>query len=193
MGEAKRRREYRERAYAEARPVGRPEVCPGCGSKRIRYFSPAALARAARGRKGAPPAPECEIAGCFTCRAIWEPFPKAYIEDEVAAEPCDNCAFRPGSPEQADADEWRALIDQLRPDEHGWFSGRFYCHKNVPIDQAQGAGNFLFPRRPDGTPDITRMRVCSGFLRVFWALAEKQERDSAAGDGAQEDASLTHP
>jgi hypothetical protein len=30
-------------------------------------------------------------------------------------EPYDNCAFRPGSPEQADTAKWKELIAKLRP------------------------------------------------------------------------------
>jgi prophage regulatory protein len=42
---------------------------------------------------------------CLSCSAIWEALPSLYVEDPVCAEPCDNCAFRPGSPEQRDTAE----------------------------------------------------------------------------------------
>ena len=124
--------------------------------------------------------------GCYNCKAAWEPFPlEGYIEDEVCAEPCDNCAFRPGSPEQEDKAEWKALIDTLRPDGDGWFQGRFYCHKEVPIDLSKGPSNFLYPQKPgpDGALvwDTSKMRTCSGFLRMFWALQAKQEAENPDG------------
>jgi len=129
---------------------------------------------------------------------VWEPFPAAgYIEDPVCAQPCSNCAFRPGSPEQADKEGWKRLLDSLRPSkDEEWFSGRFYCHKHVAIDQTKGPGNFLFPEKPvmfegapllnlaDGRPvmtqDVAKMRTCSGFLWMVWAHNTKKARSSAA-------------
>lgn len=126
---------------------------------------------------------------CLTCAAVWEAFPEVYVRDPVCAEPCDNCAFRPGSPEQQDPEKWKGLIASLKPDSsYGYFTGRFYCHKGVPIDMTKGPGNFLFPQQPltmdgepvllaDGTPatteDTSKMRTCTGFLRLFWAQSRK--------------------
>lgn len=83
-------------------------------------------------------------------------------------------------------------MGQLRPDgspdNFGMFTGKFYCHKGVPIDMDKGPGNFLFPKKPvtmDGEPvhnpdgsqvmtwDTARMRTCSGFLRMVWARNRK--------------------
>ena len=132
---------------------------------------------------------DCEWQGCLDRRAVWEAFPPVYVRDPVCAEPCDNCAFRPGSHEQQDPERWKALIESLKPGDEGWFTGRFYCHKGVPIDMSKGPGNFLFPTvpvmmdgepvaNPDGSvvmmPDQRKMRVCTGYLKMFWARAEKQ-------------------
>ena len=182
MGEAKRKREARERAYATGQAVPSPTNCPACGSLRTRDV-PENFSSSLR---------DTRYRVCIACASVWEPFPaEGYIEDEVCAEPCDNCAFRPGSPEQADPVRWKELLESLRPDVDGWFQGRFYCHKQVPIDMTRGPGNFLFPQAPitmddkpvlspsTGEPmlhyDISKMRTCSGFLRMFWAHIKKQE------------------
>jgi hypothetical protein len=70
----------------------------------------------------------------FARIAWWEPLDKALIwdpSDQSASlrEPCDNCAFRPDSPEQADTAMWNELIAKLRA------GGTFHCHKGVPIDR----------------------------------------------------------
>jgi hypothetical protein len=191
MGEAQRKREIRADAFACGRPVPRPIHCPACGSKRIAYVPkgsiPSIVALAAATDKDL----DVEYGACGKCRALWEAFPPLYIEDPVCAEPCDNCAFRPGSPEQQDPEKWKALIASLKPEQSlGHFTGKFFCHKGVPIDQATGPGNFLFPQKPvlmDGEPvhnpdgtvatieDTLKMRTCSGFLRMFWTQAAKLE------------------
>ena len=56
----------------------------------------------------------CDWQACLDCRAVWEPFPPTYARDPVCAEPCDNCAFRFGSPEQKDTEGWNYLIEILR-------------------------------------------------------------------------------
>lgn len=176
MGEARRKLD----ADACGIPRPRDNRCPACAGRRIvdmpRSEFPAHLSIG------------CDWQCCCDCRAVWEAFPTSYVRDPVCADPCDNCAFRPGSPEQADPERWKALIETLKPDGDGWFTGRFYCHKGVPIDMTKGPGNFLFPqktvtvdgvplKRSDGsivtTEDVSKIRVCSGFLRMFWARIRK--------------------
>jgi hypothetical protein len=178
MGEA--RRKIDADACGIARP--RDDRCPVCRSRRIVSIPPDRLDI------------ECEMQACADCRTVWEPFPASYVRDPVCAEPCDNCAFRPGSPEQAAPERWKTMIESLKPDSEWWFTGHFYCHKGVPIDMTKGPGNFLFPQKPilmDGEPvrnadgtivtveDISKMRTCSGFLRMFWARLRKQEATNA--------------
>lgn len=185
MGEAKRRRDAREEAYAYGKLFKPEPECPGCQSKRIKRI-PAPHAEPLMQRHFG-----VDLEMCMNCEAIWEAFPAAgYVEDSVCAEPCDNCAFRPGSPEQADKEGWKALIAKLKPGADDFFKDRFYCHKGVPIDLEAGPGNFKFPQRavtmdgeivrnPDGSPaliaDTAKMRTCSGFLRMFWAQRAKLE------------------
>lgn len=178
MGEARRKLE------ADACGIARPRDpwCPACRSRQTvdvpRSSFPAHFGV------------DADWQTCRDCKAVWEPFPPVYARDPVCAEPCDNCAFRPGSPEQADADGWKSLIESLKPEQsYGYFTGRFYCHKGVPIDLSKGPGNFLFPRtpvmmdgqavkNPDGTiattEDTAKMRACSGFLRMVWARNRKE-------------------
>lgn len=185
MGEARRKLE----ADASGVPRPRDNRCPSCGSHRVQYVPPGdRLARLTAQVQNAPDA--VELAVCRSCSALWEPHPPVYVRDPVCAEPCDNCAFRPGSPEQQDSERWRELLRSLKPESpDDWHHGRFYCHKDVPIDTSQGPGNFLFPQRPvlddDGQPvrdaegkvatipDQSKMRVCSGFLRMVWAHHRK--------------------
>jgi hypothetical protein len=178
MGEARRKLD------ADACGIARPRDnrCPACRGTRVMDIPTADLRQITDDIT-------CDWQGCRDCSAVWEPFPPVYARDPVCAEPCDNCAFRPGSAEQADTESWQSLIESLKPDaSYGMFTGRFYCHKGVPIDMSKGPGNFLFPqtpilldgepvRQPDGTiatmEDPARMRVCSGFLRMVWARNRK--------------------
>jgi hypothetical protein len=174
--------EARAKLDADAVGIARPrdEVCPACKSKRLHLMP-----------KERFPGIEVDVdwQGCLDCGEVWEPFPASYVRDPVCAEPCDNCAFRPGSPEQRDTERWKQLMASLKPNSEGWFNGRFYCHKGVPIDLEVGPGNFKFPTQPvllDGKPllnqdgsvvttwDVKRMRTCSGFLRMVWALNDKR-------------------
>jgi len=182
MGEARRK------LAADAAGIPRPRDrrCPACGSGKIMFIPrgkfPPDLAHFV----------DSDIETCHDCRAMWEPFPDVYVRDVVCAEPCDNCAFRPGSPEQRDPVRWRELMSALKPapsDDYGFNTGWFYCHKGVAIDMTKGPGNFLFPKRPltlDGEPvrnpdgtvkmieDTRRMRTCSGFLQVVWRHRDKK-------------------
>jgi hypothetical protein len=85
-------------------------------------------------------------------------------------EPCDNCAFRAGSPESQDKEEWKKLMEQLRA------GGQFFCHKGVPlVTVGEGArASFEFPKRPDGEWDRDRMRLCRGFLNAWSKWIERE-------------------
>jgi hypothetical protein len=185
MGEAKRRRDARLEAYATGQIFKPTPECPACRSRQVKQLPKSEMPPFIVQQFG------CDLEACLDCRALWEAFPEqGYVEDPVCAEPCDNCAFRPGSPEQADTEGWKALIESLKPQPEGWFAGRFYCHKGVPIDMTKGPGNFLFPTKditadvervagepvgdkPHTIPDAAKMRTCSGFLRMFWARSKK--------------------
>lgn len=172
MGEARRKID----ADAGGFPRPRDNRCPACGSRVIIEIAQQDMAHRYDFDIG------CDWQGCSSCKAVWEAFPASYVRDPVCAEPCDNCAFRPNSPEQQDSETWRAMLEKLKPDPAtGWFTERFFCHKGVPIDLTLGPGNFRFPQKSltleDGTEtvvyDQARMRTCSGFLRMFWARNAK--------------------
>lgn len=114
MGEAKRRTDR----YADGLPCRPPRVCPKCKSIRVERacLPPTALSHR-----------PTDYDVCRECKTIWEAYPDNWSEDLVGAEPCDNCAFRPGSPEQQDPEKWNALVDQLRMGQ------AFHCHKGSPI------------------------------------------------------------
>ncbi|MGE4085950.1 MAG: hypothetical protein AB7H93_23440 [Vicinamibacterales bacterium] len=121
---------------------------------------------------------------CGNCGAAWEPLPPggAHRDSDGSPfpfpDPCDNCAFRPGSPEQADREKWRTLLASL--DE----GGEFFCHKGVPIDP-NGADGFAYPVKVDkaasafaGQPvtvhDTRRLRTCRGYLNMLVAKWAKR-------------------
>jgi hypothetical protein len=181
MGAAAARARENERLDAEGIARPRDPWCPACRSRRIIDMP----------REQFPMVDlDCDWQGCLDCKAIWEPFPEVYVRDPVCAAPCDNCAFRPGSPEQRDPARWAELMASFRgSDNYEGVPGRFYCHKNTPIDLEHGPGNFKFPRKPvrmnghvlrnaDGSAvmdfDVAKLRACSGWLRMMWARDDKR-------------------
>lgn len=126
--------------------------CPAC---RARDFFDREIPPLSSGHHFYGPA----IRTCRRCGAQWEPEPEPV--DRLApldawSAPCDNCAFRPGSPELEDVAAWRATLDSLRA------GGGFYCHKGVVIDPASEHG-FRYPA------DATQLRLCRGFLNAVRA------------------------
>lgn len=131
-------------------------ACPVCASPRVisllRSFSSGA-----------------RMSGCFDCRALWETIPSGeqYMRDGELMpwmEPCDNCAFRAGSPESKDREKWRELLAKLKA------GGQFYCHKGVPIKQDEiddGFVRFAYPETAEGQPDKDRLRTCRGYLNAW--------------------------
>jgi len=153
MGEAKRRRAA---AVASEKFPGGAHRCPRCLSTNVTTADvPDGVTFYAR-----------RLAIC-ACGAAWEPIDEAFVwdrDDEYCStqEPCDNCAFRPGSPEQANATKWNELIENLKS------GGQFFCHKGVPIDPDSKDG-FAYPR------DRNKLRLCRGYLNAlgkWWAAKE---------------------
>lgn len=159
---------------------GSTKHCPKCASRRA-AFDPYLKVQ------GYGPG----IAICLNCDALWEPFDPEQIWDRSDPhcsfkEPCNNCAFRPGSPEQADPAKWRALVDQLK------CGAQFYCHKGVPIE-ADAAHGFAYPERKivvhlgdesafeTAVPDRKKLRLCRGYLNALAALHRAFERESKSG------------
>jgi len=159
MGEAKRR----AAAYAEGRPFAPPRVCPRCKSIRISRLEP---------REGPQFLRKEPYDVCRDCGTVWEAYPPDWCEEVVGAEPCDNCAFRAGSPEQADPAAWRELIATLRA------GGEFKCHKGAPIlglDKAKKNSKGTYTVEFDQEWIARHGRLCAGFMRMVWVLGEKGE------------------
>ncbi len=152
MGEAKRRAE----AFASALPHRPPRVCPNCKSIRIERTTLPATGMSHT---------MTQYDLCRACSTVWEAYPDDWCEDVVGADPCDNCAFRAGSPEQADPAEWRKLVAILRAGQE------FRCHKGAPIlgliDDP--------PQRFDEAWILRRGRKCAGFMKMVWAMNAKGE------------------
>lgn len=113
------------------------------------------------------------------CRAIWEPIDKALIwdpDDKTSSfkSPCDNCAFRPASPEQRDTENWKELIGKLQA------GGAFFCHKGVAINP-QSEDGFDYPKRRDGTINVAKMRYCRGWLNMVRVTGQQKVGEVANG------------
>jgi hypothetical protein len=97
---------------------------------------------------------------CANCGTAWEPFEASELLDaDMPAtssfiHPCNNCAFRKGSPEQQDKEHFDDLRMKLA------FGGRFYCHKGVPVTPGSEHG-FDYP---DGGANPRKLRLCRGYL-----------------------------
>jgi hypothetical protein len=78
-----------------------------------------------------------------TRRTAWEPINEAHVWDRSDpcasfGEPCNNCAFRPGSPEQVDIPKWKEMIAALRA------GVAFHCHKGVRVGVVHGSWGLAF-------------------------------------------------
>lgn len=130
------------------------DECPRCGSGNV-----ASLDRHTK--------VEHPMAGCVECLTLWEPFDPAALVDwdhddqnRPFAKPCDNCAFRQGSPEREDTVKWELLIQNILLAE----CGAFFCHKGVPLELNVPGQSHDHPKFPDGNFDYGRSRMCAGFI-----------------------------
>ena len=159
MGEAKRKR---GNAHMFGPWPGGPARCPKCLGTQVAC-------------EAAPPGVKFygkRIAICGPCGIAWEPIDETSIWDKTdpacsGSEPCDNCAFRPGSPEQKDTERWKTLIETLRA------GGTFYCHKGVPLAPGSEHG-FEYPMlkldvlgHEVKTYATANMRLCRGYLNAL--------------------------
>jgi hypothetical protein len=105
---------------------------------------------------------------CAKCEKVWEPEHR----DKPAKQMCNNCAFRPGSPERSAPDSWRQLREQSVE------AGQpFACHKDMPAVVTPGTGyRFL-------GADLERDKVtyCAGWLahRCAWLAMQADEKEPA--------------
>lgn len=127
---------------------------------------------------------------CGNCGTAWEPIDRALLwdpDDPMAAfaEPCNNCAFRPGSHEQQDVEEWKKTIASLKA------GGQFFCHKGVPVvvdpDNKDYEIGFAYPRKRNGVQDPRKMRLCRGFLTMWGRMMQREfEKEQEPTDGRQD-------
>lgn len=130
------------------------DQCPKCGSRRHGTVA-----------QDITPFYSRVLTVCTNCACAWEAFEPAQLLDDddrysSFKDPCDNCAFRPGSNEQQDPERWKHLMEDIK-----YNGGRFYCHKGVPVTPSEGAG-FAYPMK-DGKPDVRRLRICRGYLKML--------------------------
>lgn len=130
------------------------DQCPGCASRRVGDFvQPFTKFYAAT------------IRVCGNCRTSWEPFDPTELVDAkhellgAFKHPCNNCAFRKGSPERADAAEWASKMLSM---DRG---ASFYCHKGVPVEPESVHG-FAYP---DEGKNPRKLRRCRGYLNTVVA------------------------
>lgn len=130
------------------------DQCPRCGSRKTADLQqPVTSFYAATLRSCGNPA----------CRTTWEPFDPAQLLDPrheplgAFLQPCNNCAFRKDSPEQADTIAWGKKLHELS------MGARFYCHKGVPIDPKSHHG-FAYP---EGGRNPRKLRLCRGYLNAI--------------------------
>lgn len=166
-------RRQRRAAKLERPFPGSAQCCPKCKSGRVVVHDTAGISSLKfYGR---------QIATCADCRTAWEPVDEKLIWDRSDprcsfSEPCDDCAFRPGSPEQADIPKWKGMIADLRA------GGAFYCHKGVPIEPGSEHG-FAYPKDAAGKPAKGKLRLCRGYLNAlgkWWGAAEPDQSTGGA-------------
>ena len=152
------------------------DQCPRCGSRKWLDCSAA----------GVPPPPEFysdDVRACFNCQTIWEPFDPADLLDPKREplgafnHPCNNCAFRKGSPEQRDPEGFAKLRAKL-----GWLGASFYCHKGVPVEPGSEDG-FAYPKDAAGKPITRKLRLCRGYLNQLGSFP--MDRAIAADDAGE--------
>ncbi len=125
------------------------DQCPKCASRRWGDVDQQVTDFYARG-----------LRVCANCGTAWEPFEPGDLLDvdmpktSSFTEPCNNCAFRKGSPEQRDPEKFAELRAKLAA------AGSFYCHKGVPVSPESENG-FDYPE--DGK-NPRKLRLCRGYL-----------------------------
>jgi len=101
------------------------------------------------------------LEACRTCGAFWE----AELREVPAVTPCDNCAWRPGSPERSDPERWAYLMAEFKR------GASFYCHKRVPAILDDHGYSFQFAiEQKDGRQVCTNAPICAGW--VAWKLGQ---------------------
>lgn len=106
---------------------------------------------------------------CKSCGAFWE----AELRECTASKACDNCAWRPGSPERADTAKWAAMMADFKR------GATFYCHKRVPCQVDASGYSFAHLVEVQGNRKVcTNAPICAGWLA--WKLGQIYARPREA-------------
>ena len=118
-------------------------TCGGCGSSNLATTADA----------------ETQYAVCQDCLRLQE----AETRANPATHMCDNCAFRPGSPERADPYRWFQI------EEATIFCGQpFYCHKGMATELTHGTMHYLHG------DVVESLHPCAGWLAHRVAYLARQ-------------------
>lgn len=109
-------------------------ICPRCLSPRIVL----------------PPLEHAEAAVCLDCARLFIP----ETRPDPAAQLCDDCAFRPGSPERVDPYKWAEIIQTTIVDA----AHPFYCHKGMGCELRGQTLHYLMPTEGEKV-----MTPCAGW------------------------------
>lgn len=151
------------------------DQCPRCGSRKW-------LDAETGGIPTPPDFYSRDVRACVNCSTIWEPFDPAELLDPKREplgafnHPCNNCAFRKGSPEQRDPEGFAKLRAQL-----GWGGAQFYCHKGVPVEPASDHG-FAYPHDANGKAITRKLRLCRGYLNQLGNFPLDRAHNAALAD-----------
>lgn len=112
-----------------------PQTCPACGSQRTLW-----------------PEGTREACACADCGQLFVPEDRPDPDVQL----CNDCAFRPGSPERGDPYKWAEIIqttivDQVHP---------FHCHKGLACKLDLKGKTIGYLRPAGGELD---MRPCAGW------------------------------
>jgi len=119
--------------------------CGGCGSRDVLTL---------QGDPGG-------LGKCMACGRFQHVETRDWPESEL----CDDCAYRKGSPERDDPEEW-AKLKRIAQD-----GTAFHCHKGLAFDPA--TGDYAPP-----DPATGRATICAGWLRANIAHHRRRERQS---------------
>lgn len=108
--------------------------------------------------------------GCDTVYALCRACNRLQ-EVEMRADPrfqlCDNCAYRPGSPERADPWGWAEHRDR-----HVESGAPFYCHKGLALDFDPAGKTHVIPG--EATTDEATRKPCAGWIAARLAHCHRQ-------------------
>lgn len=116
-------------------------TCPACKSE---YWQELLL-------EGSP------VAVCSDCATAFIPETRA----EPFAQLCDDCAFRPGSPERADPSRWAQIVETTIVGDKP-----FYCHKGLTCRLDGTTLHYIIPDNGRET-----MTPCAGWYSRKMAYA----------------------